>query len=170
MKSRIVLQKKQVIILSLFLSSLEKVWQKAANAPSHSWSKCFHVGWVMRPKGCGRKKRGWEREREIREEEELRGRGRWRKPRISASAPTGWMNERLETWIKLKSIVQHTWLWVFGDFYSHMQQKRVDQRGKCIWQLFNASLRRPIILLRFSLNFTPTILDLMSGFWLLFQH
>lgn len=87
------------------------VWQRAANAPSHSWSKCFHVGWwVMRAGGCGREKRGWEKRERARGGG--RGRARRRKPRrdICASEPTGWTSERerLDTWwMKSKSIVHH---------------------------------------------------------------
>lgn len=89
-------------------------------------------------------RRMWEREegmrkkRGIREEEELRGRGRWRKPQgdICASEPTGRMNERLETRKKLKSIVQR----LIMDLWRFLHDtKKTHQHGKCIWQLFNTS-------------------------------
>lgn len=111
------------------------VWQRAANAPSHSWSKCFHVGWwVMRAGGCGREKKGWEEERA-----QGGGRARRRKPRrdIRANWMDQWMRAPGKRMNEIK--INRPPLDCEPLEISAGQKTKKKSSTWKIWQLFNAS-------------------------------
>lgn len=117
-------------------------------------------------------RRGNEKRRQNKEGEQ-RGRASWRNSRrdVCASEPTGGQNERLETWVKWKSVVQHLIMSLWRFLHGNMQGKKRDFFN-LENQYHNISLHCSIIIPiihSISLNFTVTILDLMSESWLSLQ-
>lgn len=108
-------------------------------------------------------RRMWEREEGMRRktERDQGGGGRWRNPHRDSgeSEPTGRTSKRLETWMKLKSIVQQLIVALWRFFRSNVQQK-FPSTGKCVYG--NFSMHHFVFFLSFYSDFP---LNFTAPFW-----
>lgn len=158
------LKKKRFFLLFFFTSSCEWVFTKKLMG-----SRKNSVTFMEQMFSCGmmshETRRMWEREegmrRKTERERDQGGGGRWRNPHRDscASEPTGRTNERLETWVKLKSIVQHLIAALWRFFHGNVRQK-FPSTWKCVYGSF--SMRHFVFFLTFYSDFP---LNLMVQFW-----